>query len=94
MRPGTSELVSDYLQRRATLDSLREFLWQVDWDSRTIPEDERAYLLKIEGICTGIDQGLDTEEELRKFLVTRSCESLTPRARCRHRCDVTGRRST
>ncbi|MBI4219624.1 MAG: hypothetical protein HY682_05720 [Chloroflexi bacterium] len=69
MRPGTSELLSDYLQRRATLDSLREFLWHVDWDSRMIHEDERAYLLQIEAICTGIDEGLDTEEDLRKFLM-------------------------
>lgn len=69
MRSTTRALLSDYLQGGASLSTLREFLWGVDWDDSTIPEEERALLLEAEAICAGMDENLETESDLRDFLL-------------------------
>ena len=68
MRAITSLLLSEYGLGHATVESVRQFVEDVDWDARDLPADERSVLLGIEARLAGIDEGLTDEGELRTFI--------------------------
>ena len=67
MRPVTKRLLSRYLSRRASLEDLRGFVEDVDWDDPLLDEEERSALLSIEAYITGIDDGFNQEADLKDF---------------------------
>lgn len=68
MRGFTHDLLSRYLLGKTSIEDLREFVEDINWDDTQIPEDERAILLGVEGRIAGMDEGFNDESELFGFL--------------------------
>lgn len=70
MRYQTEVLLSNYVLRRTSLEVLKAFIEDIDWDDMTIPRDERTILLNVEARLAGIDENLNEESDIRDYLIT------------------------
>lgn len=68
MRSETRRVLSEYGLGRRSVDELRDFIEDVDWDDPEMPDEERYVFLKVEAFLTGIDEALNTEADLRAYL--------------------------
>ena len=68
MRLQTHMFLSDYALGNVSLEQLRDFVEDVDWDDPSIPEDERDVLLNVEVRLVGFDEGFNEEADIGAFL--------------------------
>ena len=64
----TYKALSNYLSKRASLEELRSFVENYDWDDSRVPARERRIVLKVEAFLAGIDEDLNEESDIRGFL--------------------------
>ncbi len=68
MRQQSLVLLSDYFFGKVSLEDLRDFVDRVDWDDPQLPKDERSVLLNVEARIVGLDEGLNSDSEIKQYL--------------------------
>lgn len=68
MRIATQTLLSNYLRGKASLEQVRLYVEDVDWDDTSLPQKERVLLLQVEAYLAGLDEGFNEEADLKAHI--------------------------